>query len=146
MGHVPGVNFFLISQSPFQISLHYQGVQGPVSSIDRFCLSNCILRLRLRRLRRLRLRLSIICHLIGSYTIYHNVSIYHSIIELTRPTKLTKFRQISNKNSIIQYITRSTIQRLTLLHSDWLKYFKHSIILIPATHTIQNPPRWTTIL
>ena len=28
MGHVPGVNFFWISQSPFQISLHYQDTLG----------------------------------------------------------------------------------------------------------------------
>ena len=36
MGHVTGVKFFLISQSPFQISLHYQDRSmslGPVSSI-----------------------------------------------------------------------------------------------------------------
>ena len=28
MGYVPGVKFFLISQSPFQISLHYQDTLG----------------------------------------------------------------------------------------------------------------------
>ena len=37
MGHLTGVNFFLISQSPSQRSLHYQDRSmslGPVSSID----------------------------------------------------------------------------------------------------------------